>query len=146
MSKDRFKRWMRHLSEGPENASTSDAWREVRWLIKGHNKNRKATIKTSWLVVVDGATWAWTGQGMPHLSTVPHKPEPLGTEAKNLCDGLSGVMLFLELQEGKTRMANQKFCDLHKATTVRSPTSGGGITPLFSVAQTFVPLQNCARP
>ena len=47
MSKDRFKRWMRYLSEGPENASTSDPWREVRSLIKGCNKNRKATIKPS---------------------------------------------------------------------------------------------------
>ena len=45
--------------------------------------------------------WAWTGQGMPHLSYVPRKPEPLGAEVKNLCDGISGVMLYLELQEGK---------------------------------------------
>ena len=120
MSKDRFTRWMRYLSEGPENASTSDPWREVRWLIKGHNANRKATIKPSWLVVVDETMWAWTGQGMPHLSTVPRKPEPLGAEVKNLCDGLSGVMLFLELQEGKIRMANKKFCDLYKATTANT--------------------------
>ena len=61
--------------------------------------------------------WAWTGQGMPHLSYVPRKPEPLGAEVKNLCDGISGVMLYLELQEGKVRMANQKFCNKYKATT-----------------------------
>ena len=37
---------------------------------------------------------------------------------KNLCDyGFSGVMLRLELQEGKARMANNFFCDLYKATT-----------------------------
>ena len=116
-SKDKFIRWKRHLSEGPANASESDPWREVRWLIKGHNENRKKTITASWLVVVDETMWAWTGQGMPHLSFVKRKPEPLGAEVKNLCDGASGVMLCLELQEGKARMANKKFCDLHKATT-----------------------------
>ena len=29
MSADRFRRWMRYLSEGPENASESNPWREI---------------------------------------------------------------------------------------------------------------------
>jgi hypothetical protein len=48
-------------------------------------------VTSSWLVVVDETTWAWTGQGTPHLSFVERKPEPLGAEVKSLCDGLSGV-------------------------------------------------------
>ena len=117
MSRDKFDRWLRYISEGPEDASNSDPWREVRWLVKGHNKNRKATVVPSWLVVVDETIWAWTGQGMPHLSFVKRKPEPLGAEVKNLCDGVSGVMLHLEIQEGKTRMAAKKYCQKYKATT-----------------------------
>ena len=53
---------------------------------------------------------------MPHLSHVPRKPEPLGAEIKNLCDGVFGCMLFLELQEGKVRMARKPYCDRYKAT------------------------------
>ena len=33
------------------------------------------------------------------------KPEPLGTEFKNIVDGMSGIMLWLEVQEGKQRMS-----------------------------------------
>ena len=41
---------------------------------------------------------------MPHLSFIARKPEPLGTEFKNLVDGLTGEMLWMEVQEGKDRM------------------------------------------
>ena len=49
---------------------------------------------------------------MPHLSFVARKPEPLGTEFKNIVDGLSGEMLWLEIQEGKYRMKNKPFQNL----------------------------------
>ena len=65
---------MRHLREGPTNAKKDGPWRETRWLVDGHNENRRKTIKPSWLVVVDETTLAWTGQGMPHLSFVQRKP------------------------------------------------------------------------
>ena len=37
----------------------------------------------------------------PNLSFVARKPEPLGTNFKVVCDGLSGHMTYLEVQEGK---------------------------------------------
>ena len=40
------------------------------------------------------------------------KPEPLGTEFKNIVDGLTGAMLWMEIQEGKSRMATKDFQDL----------------------------------
>jgi hypothetical protein len=51
----------------------------------------------------------WTGasgppHGMPHISFVPRKPVPLGCAVKCVCDGTSGVMMHIEIQEGKTRM------------------------------------------
>jgi len=61
-SKDKFRRWMRHLGEGPTNAKKNGPWREARWLVDGHNENRRKTMKPSWLVVVDETMWAWTGQ------------------------------------------------------------------------------------
>ena len=36
------------------------------------------------------------------------KPEPLGTEFKTIVDGLSGIMLWVEVQEGKDRMAKHQ--------------------------------------
>jgi hypothetical protein len=69
----------------------------------------------------------WTGAsgpplGMPHLSFVPRKPVPLGCELKCVADGTSGVMMDLELQEGKTRMMRARFADEYPvtvATTLR---------------------------
>jgi hypothetical protein len=46
-SKGKFGRWVRCLGEGPEKAKKNDPWREVRWLVDGHNDNRWKTIKPS---------------------------------------------------------------------------------------------------
>ena len=43
-------------------------------------------------------------RGLPNLSYVARKPKPLGTEFKNVTDGMSGVMMWLEIQERKERM------------------------------------------
>ena len=37
------------------------------------------------------------------------KPEPLGTEYKNIMYGISGNILWLETQEGKERMKDKEF-------------------------------------
>ena len=49
---------------------------------------------------------------LPNLSYVKRKPEPLGTEFKNIVDGLIGVMLWMEIQEGKVRMSTKEFQSL----------------------------------
>lgn len=41
----------------------------------------------------------------PNLSFVMRKLEPLGTKFKTIVDGLSGIMLWLEVQEGKEQMS-----------------------------------------
>jgi len=47
--------------------------------------------------------------GLPNLSFVARKPEPLGTEFKNIVDGMTGAMLWLEIQEGKERMRQREY-------------------------------------
>lgn len=42
------------------------------------------------------------------MSYVACKPKPLGAEFKNIADGMSGVMMWLDIQEGKKRMRNIK--------------------------------------
>ena len=69
----------------------------------------------------------WTGAsgppiGMPLKSYVPRKPIPLGCEMKGVADGTSGVMMYIEVQEGKTRMMQMRFADEYPttvATTLR---------------------------
>ena len=43
--------------------------------------------------------------------------EPLGLESKAVCDGETGVLLFMEMQEGATRMARKKYNDTQQHTT-----------------------------
>jgi hypothetical protein len=48
---------------------------------------------------------------LPHLSFVLRKPKPLGTEFKTVADADTGVMLFLEIQEGAQGMRAKKHVD-----------------------------------
>jgi len=40
---------------------------------------------------------------------IPRKLEPLGSEFKNIVDGLSGEMVWLKLNEEKNRMAPKEY-------------------------------------
>jgi hypothetical protein len=80
-------------------------------MVTAFNKNRKSKVVPGWLLCVNEPMIAWTGNGCPHLSFVPRKPEPLGIEIKNLCDATSGPMLFLEIQDDKDVMARKRHRD-----------------------------------
>jgi hypothetical protein len=86
-------------------------WRDATWVVTAFNKNRKSKVAPGWLLCVDESMIAWTGNGCPHLSFMPRKPEPLDIEIKNLCDATSGLMLFLEIQDNKGMMARKKHRD-----------------------------------
>ena len=124
LSSDRFTRILRYLSRGPDGTETlknADPWAEVRWLVDGFNDCRRSQFKCGWVVTPDESMIQWTGAsgpptGMPHMSYVPRKPVPLGCEVKCVADGTSGVMMFLEIQEGKTRMMRARFADEYPAT------------------------------
>jgi hypothetical protein len=125
LSSDRFIRVPRYLSRGPvvgtETLKESDPWAEVRWLVDGFNATRKQQFKCGWIVTHDESMIQWTGAsgpptGMPNMSYVPRKPVPLGCEVKCVADGTSGVMMYIELQEGKTRMMRLRCADEYSAT------------------------------
>ena len=73
----------------------------MTWIVRAFNENRKLAVNPSWLLCIDESMVAWTGQGCPHQPFVPRKPEPLGVELKDTCDGDTGVMLFIEVQDNK---------------------------------------------
>ena len=131
MSRNRFDHILRFFSVHAPNAfDATDPWYMVRPLIDAFNANRREVVFAGWLLVVDELMSAYQGQNMPHLSYVIRKPEPLGCEMKCLCCGVSGIMLFLEIQEGKQRMANKPYVHELAATAActKRMVVGGGFT------------------
>jgi hypothetical protein len=88
---------------------TSDPWWPIRGGVNGLNENRSQTIVRSRALCIDESMSAFQPRssklgGLPHLSFIKRKPRPLGTEFKSAADGVSGVLLWLEIQEGKKAM------------------------------------------
>ena len=50
--------------------------------------------------------------GLPNISYIKRKPEPIGTEFKNVVDGIAGNIIWLEIQEGQERMKTKEFQNL----------------------------------
>ena len=91
------------------SASMTDPWWKVRPLIQGFNENRRKSFHSSWLVCIDESMSAYRGDDLPHTSFIQRKPEPVGTELTTMCDRVSKIMVFMELQEGKAAMALKPF-------------------------------------
>ena len=82
--------------EGTEELMSDDPWAEVRWMVDGFNEKRRKEFKVGWGVTVDETMIAWQGKsgpgGIPHMSCIHRKPDPLGCELKNACDCSSGSL------------------------------------------------------
>ena len=98
-----------------------DPWHQILLLLDGFNDNRANKVASSITKVLDESMSAWkprttkTG-GLPVLTFVKRKPEPLGTEFKCVADAETGIMLFLEVQRGKEGMKGSKYFSEHGAT------------------------------
>lgn len=95
---------------GDVSKSLSDKWWGIRPLFDGFNDNRRRVVVASKEKIPDEIMSAFrprttpTGD-LPSISFVKRKPKNLGSEAKSVADGRHGLMLFLEIQEGKEAMA-----------------------------------------
>ena len=67
------------------------------------------------------------------MSFIARKPKPLGTEFKNLVDGVTGALLWLEIQEGKERMRRKEYQELGStaACVLRGVTSSESYVELL---------------
>ena len=124
LAKDRFDRVLRYWARGPmgvEDTLTHEPWAEVNWMINGFNEVRRREMRTGSRITPVESMVTWTGAcgagGIPHLSYIKRKPKPLGCEFKSVCDGSTGVCLFIETQEGEIRMQRKSYCDVYPATT-----------------------------
>jgi hypothetical protein len=105
MSKGKFDRYFRYLSEGPpDDIDPQEPLYPMRWVVGGFNKSRKAKITAGTNLIMDESMWQWLSGNFPALSYIQRKPEPYGMEMKNLMCGDMMAILHMEMQEGKVRM------------------------------------------
>ena len=111
MALTRFKDIRRHVTAtmAKNEAARVDPWWPLRGGVERFNAKRRALLRTVPVCVLDESMSAWRPRttkegGLPHISYVIRKPEPLGTEFKTAADPATGIMLALEIQEGKPAM------------------------------------------
>ena len=103
-----FRRFLPSIYENPEKKNTDPWWRFCD-AVDQFNAIRKDLLRCYNEVCVDETMCAFKPQktktgGLPNITYIFTKPEPLGSEFKNGCCARSGVMLFMELQRGRKGM------------------------------------------
>ena len=104
------------IMEDPSKAENDD-WYKMRRRMEQFHLTTKNTMFVSSVCCFDESMSAFiprttkTG-GLPNLSFIARKPEPLGTELKVVADGLTGKFIWMEIQEGKERMQSKQFQSL----------------------------------
>jgi hypothetical protein len=74
-----------------------DPWSMILLMVDGYNKNRHEWVAASARKVLDESMSAYRPQtsgtgGLPHLSFILRKREPLGTEFKSIACGVTGKL------------------------------------------------------
>ena len=123
MSLDRFKK-LRSVfprSFAQTEKQDSDDWYMMLDMLEGFNLNRRTKFASSATKTNDESMSAFVPRttqtgGLPTISFIKRKPEPLGTEFKTVCCARTGVMLHMELQRGKKSMPKEKYGEQFGAT------------------------------
>jgi hypothetical protein len=124
MSYSRFKEFRRFLPDiwVDETRKEMDPWYKFSSAIDDFNMIRRTSIRFSKWKVADESMSAWRPRttalgGLPNISFVVRKPEPLGTEFKTSACPTTGVMTMMEIQRGKEGMKDKKYNRELGATT-----------------------------
>jgi hypothetical protein len=97
------------MMSDPVLREADDPWWMVRLFVNAYNATRKERVAASIMKLLDESMCAWRPRttkkgGLPHISFIMRKPEPLGTEFKVVCCAVTGIFLGIEIQEGKMPM------------------------------------------
>jgi hypothetical protein len=124
MSRDRFKTIRKHFCCARDGNRSilhgsevdTDPWGMIRPFIDAFNANRARSVTPGGVLTVDEVMSMWLGldseyavEGLPHLTKIARKPRGVGAEMKAMCDGQSGILMSLELMEGKERESIKKY-------------------------------------
>ena len=110
--------------------------------VEEFNQSRRERFRSGRVLVLDESMSAWRPQttptgGLPNLSLIPRKPEPLGTEFKTVCDGETGILIYLETQKGKEKMRSAEHVDsygVNGAIAIRGAAGASRRVPLSELS------------
>lgn len=108
-----FRRFLPTIWHDDQLKEAGDPWWQFAQAIDSFNEIRqKKLVKSPW-VTIDESMSAWRPRttalgGLPNISHIPRKPEPLGSEFKCTACPVSGCMTALEIQRGKEGMKNRE--------------------------------------
>jgi hypothetical protein len=123
LAQRRFKFIRKHFATGAvgAGAKTFDAFRPIQTFF---NNRISDCFSPGLHVVIDESTCGWHGKdekradGPPAMTHMKDKPEPVSFMFKTLCCAETGIMIALELQEGKDIMASRTYsCTGEKSST-----------------------------
>jgi hypothetical protein len=114
LGKERFKFIRQNFATGPvgAGAKTFDSFRPIQTFF---NDRVADVFVPGQHVVVDESTSGWHGKdekradGPPALTHMKGKPEPVSFMFKTMCCAETGIMVAMELQEGKEVMASRRY-------------------------------------
>lgn len=141
MKQYRAQQLMKNIPFAFYGEDVTDPWNPVSALVNGFNNNRAQKVAASHIKIMDEVMSAWSPTttkygGLPFLSFILRKPQPLGTEFKNVaCTDTgefdfvitdftflnssdvssrhalfhSGIFLHLEIQKGALPMQAKKY-------------------------------------
>jgi len=116
MSRHRFQLLTSCLAMTNDVERSDDPWSPVRPFLKAFNIQRRSKFVSGELLVVDECMSAWHGrqgkychEGIPHLTKIPRKPEGIGAELKAVACSTTGLLLRLEVMEGKQRQSQKPY-------------------------------------
>jgi hypothetical protein len=132
MQKPNFDQWMKNYRFKEfcqfipaiwrdSSRKTTDPWWEFAMCIEEFNERRQEILESSVWWLIDECMSAYcprktaTG-GLPNISYIERKPEPLGAEFKAAGCSVTGCLMALEIQRGKTEMAKQPKYELGATT------------------------------
>jgi len=105
-------------SSSSDAQPSTDRWSPIRGFYDAFNDRRLKTVEPSKHICIDEAmsanrtkqTEAYHVEGgLPHQIKIARKPEGVGVEIRCVADGVSGIMLRLELQESMESMRNKPY-------------------------------------
>ena len=103
-----------HLIFSDPTLKWTDEYNPVIAGVRGFNKNRKQVVAACRVKVADELMSPFclkhspTGN-LPNISFIVRKPEPLGIEFKTVCCARTGIMIWMEIQRSKAKMAKQEY-------------------------------------
>jgi len=91
-------------------------------MLDEYNANRREVLHSDGDSTLDESMSAYQPRlnklgGLPNISFIKRKPQPIGTEFKTICDTETGVMKFKEVQEGKEAMRLKEYSITHGVTS-----------------------------